>query len=256
MKASFSLAAVLLAVGPAIASPVDAAVNGVLPGTPSVLRGLEEAQEKVRGNVVERAGKLQHEAGKNSNRADILNLVCNADNVLRGLRNPYAFPISPFIKEVVLMGSYSRTQTASASAFCSTYLQSTSTVTATTIVPETTLVPVSTTVSVIATETETIAVLVSAMITRRSPSINNPQIQGYLHHSLSRESCCDSDSDLWTGRLRIFGLFDLATSESYCRSMRTVLFIRSKLQEFPDPNRRWSVLQYVQPTNGRQRPRG
>ncbi|KAA6407823.1 MAG: hypothetical protein FRX48_08174 [Lasallia pustulata] len=131
MKASFSLAAVLLAVGPAIASPVDAAVNGVLPGTPSVLRGLEEAQEKVRGNVVERA-------------------VCNADNVLRGLRNP--------------------TQTASASAFCSTYLQSTSTVTATTIVPETTLVPVSTTVSVIATETETITVATSTILCPANPA--------------------------------------------------------------------------------------
>lgn len=58
MKTSFSFAAVLLAASTAIASPVGIAVNGVLPGTPSVPRGLQEARENVRGVVVERAGKL------------------------------------------------------------------------------------------------------------------------------------------------------------------------------------------------------
>ena len=169
MKASFSLAAVLLAVGPAIASPVDTAVNGVLPGTPSAPRGLEVAQEKVRGNVVERAGKLQHKPGKNQ--TVLTFLIQNATRTMSfaasGIRTP--FPFSPFIKEIVLMGSYFRTQTASASVFCSTYLQSTSTVTATTIVPETTVVPVTTIVSVTATETETIAVLVSAVNHKQVP---------------------------------------------------------------------------------------
>ena len=63
MKASVSLATVLLALGPAVASAQ--VVNGVLSGQPTAVpRALRE-----RDDLVNRA-------------------ACNADNVLRDLRNP------------------------------------------------------------------------------------------------------------------------------------------------------------------------
>lgn len=58
MKTFISFATILLAASPVIASPVSTAVNGILTGTPSLPRGLHEAQENARGVVVERAGKL------------------------------------------------------------------------------------------------------------------------------------------------------------------------------------------------------
>ncbi len=67
MKTVFSLTAILLAAGSAIAGPVLTPINGVIPGAPPQDNSLE-----VRDDIVKRSPS----AG------------CNADNVLRALRNP------------------------------------------------------------------------------------------------------------------------------------------------------------------------
>ncbi|MCJ1404844.1 hypothetical protein MMC11_008070 [Xylographa trunciseda] len=131
MRSSFSAAVALLAAAPAFASPIAAVpVNGVLPGTSSQVK----ARAKVDYPVIE-ARATQ---------------TCNADNVLRDLRNP--------------------TDSVAASSFCSTLLQQTSTVTVTTVVPETTTVAITDTTFVTGTSTEISTVATSTVLCAAQPT--------------------------------------------------------------------------------------
>ncbi|MCJ1393391.1 hypothetical protein MMC18_006265, partial [Xylographa bjoerkii] len=125
MRSSFSTAIALLAATPVFASPIATGpVNGVLVGTVPQVKPRAEIDHPV---IEARATQ-----------------TCNADNVLRDLRNP--------------------TDSVAASSFCSTFLQQTSTVTVTTVVPETTTVPITDTTFVTATTTEIDTVATSTIL--------------------------------------------------------------------------------------------
>ncbi|MCJ1379209.1 hypothetical protein MMC17_002309 [Xylographa soralifera] len=131
MRSSFSAAIVLLASSPVFASPIAAGpVNGVLPGTVTQVK----PRAKVDHPVIE-ARATQ---------------TCNADNVLRDLRNP--------------------TDSVGASAFCSTFLQQTSTVTVTTVVPETTTVAITDTTFITGTTTEVSTLATSTILCAAQPT--------------------------------------------------------------------------------------
>ncbi|MCJ1433467.1 hypothetical protein MMC27_002829 [Xylographa pallens] len=131
MRSSFSAAIVLLAASSVFASPIAAGpVNGVLPGTGPQVKPRAEVDHPV---IEARATQ-----------------TCDADNVLRDLRNP--------------------TDSVAASSFCSTFLQQTSTVTVTTVVPETTTVAVTDTTLVTAIITEVSTVATSTILCAAQPT--------------------------------------------------------------------------------------
>ncbi|MCJ1252011.1 hypothetical protein MMC30_009249, partial [Trapelia coarctata] len=122
MKASVSLAAVFLALGPAIVSAQ--AVNGVLPFLPTAVpRALADHD-----GLVERTDSQG----------------CNADNVLRALRNAK--------------------QSQEASAFCSTFIQPTTTTTSTNTIPKTDVIVVQTTETILTTATVTTAIATNTVL--------------------------------------------------------------------------------------------
>ncbi|MCJ1290431.1 Mucin-5B [Xylographa carneopallida] len=124
MKSSFAAAIVLLAATPVFTSPIAAGpVNGVLPGPPSLVKRVEVDYPVIEARATQ---------------------TCNADNVLRDLRNP--------------------TVSIAASSFCSAYLQKTSTVTVTTVVPQTSVVAVTDTTLVTQTTTEVSTVVASTIL--------------------------------------------------------------------------------------------
>ncbi|MCJ1322962.1 hypothetical protein MMC15_008312 [Xylographa vitiligo] len=130
MRSSFSAAIVFLAATPAFASPIAAGpVNGVLPGTVSHAKRVEVPHPVIEARATQ---------------------TCNADNVLRDLRNP--------------------TDSVAASSFCSTYLQQTSTVTVTTVVPETTTVAITDTTLITGTTTETSTVVATTVLCAAQPT--------------------------------------------------------------------------------------
>jgi hypothetical protein len=119
MKVIFSSLAILLAASSTLASPTGTgATHGVLPGKPS-----GPAPTPVKRDLKGRTTNLPG---------------CNADNVLRALR--------------------SNLHSVAASSFCSTFLQSTTTITATTVVPDTVVSTSTAVVTVTATTTDDLVV--------------------------------------------------------------------------------------------------
>ncbi|MCJ1421176.1 Mucin-5B [Xylographa parallela] len=191
MRSFFSAAIALLAATPVFASPIAAGpVNGILPGTgPQV-----KPRAKVDHPVIE-ARATQ---------------TCNADNVLRDLRNP--------------------TVSVAASSFCSTFLQQTSTVTVTTVVPQTTIVAVTDTTLVTATSTEVSTVVASTILCAAqptsSPTTCNYPAYGYGYDLISStpnidpitcHELCLSDPtcesfQVQTGGSQFCNLFNLPTA--------------------------------------------
>ncbi|MCJ1288420.1 Mucin-5B [Xylographa opegraphella] len=149
MRSSISAAIVLLAASPSFASPVAIGpVNGILPGAVS-----QEKRAEVDHPVIE-ARATQ---------------VCNADNVLRDLRNP--------------------TVSVAASSFCSAFLQQTSTVTVTTVVPQTTTVAVTDTTLVTETSTEVSIVATTTALCAAQPTssatVCDYPAYGYAYYVIS-----------------------------------------------------------------------